>query len=354
MKKVLSILLVIALVASLTIAASAHHSVNEEGTMTTEEAVAKWAELYGEVETRTYYFQMPNGKNGPLATQEVAYDDINGHHVVAEAGDHAPTWYNDYTEGAGVYWYGGACSDHDWDEPSALWAGYKATVVDADQGIFCATVPVEVVTIIWNNGVDGGEDSTLPIYYLAAQSLNIGSEYPDPGEIDTMPEGRDEALGFDGCIWIVNPDEIVINELNQKMNCGGSWYFYYGNGCYGMYDPESPNYDGCCNPDHFDANGTHVGYVPAEQPTEAPEQPTEAPAPAFERGDYDQDGSITIMDATRVQRILAELEPMPEEAFLKAVDADGDGELNIVDATRIQNVIAELMNMDGSKPFKKD
>ena len=63
------------------------------------------------------------------------------------------------------------------------------------------------------------------------------------------------------------------------------------------------------------------------------------------------DKSITIVDATRAQNIIAGLFTGADPEYLKAVDADGDGELTIMDATRIQNFLAELMNMDGSKPY---
>lgn len=68
------------------------------------------------------------------------------------------------------------------------------------------------------------------------------------------------------------------------------------------------------------------------------------------RGDYDGDGEITIMDATRAQRIIAELDERPDDTFLTGVDADRDGELTIMDATRIQRVIAELCDWDGNLP----
>ena len=68
---------------------------------------------------------------------------------------------------------------------------------------------------------------------------------------------------------------------------------------------------------------------------------------AFQRGDYDDDHDVTIMDATRVQNLIAETIQKPLEALLKAIDADGDGSLTIMDATRIQYVVAYLMNMKG-------
>ena len=368
MKKFISILLAVMLVASVVVSASAYSiwpidpELDPDGIITVDpktaaEMIAAYEAEYGTtVETNRYYFQMPDGKLGMRGVE----------------GNVASSWFNDYTLGAGVYWWGSA--------PAACeaWAGYQSEVEKADEHIYYADVPTQVVAFIWNNGIDGTMDEEYPLYYLAAQTVDVACEYPDPGEYTTMPEGADS---FDHCIFIVNPDEVSINPLSLKQTCGGTWYFYYDNGCYGEYATDSDNFvsveANCCNPDHHDAAGNHVGYVPSEDPTSAPvtdepttapvtdepttapvtEEPTtapvtEEPAPQVLRGDYDEDNSITIMDATRAQNIIAELMDRPAADFLKAVDADGDGDLTIMDATRVQNVIAELMNMDGT-PFAK-
>jgi len=72
------------------------------------------------------------------------------------------------------------------------------------------------------------------------------------------------------------------------------------------------------------------------------------------RGDYDRDGEITILDATRVQRIIAELVEDYDEAYCIGIDADNDGEMTILDATRVQRVIAELCDWDGNPPMILD
>ena len=56
------------------------------------------------------------------------------------------------------------------------------------------------------------------------------------------------------------------------------------------------------------------------------------------RGDADMDGEVTVLDATRVQRVLAELETAID---LDAADITGDG-LDILDATRIQRFVADF------------
>ena len=65
-------------------------------------------------------------------------------------------------------------------------------------------------------------------------------------------------------------------------------------------------------------------------------------ASSYVRGDADGDGTVTIMDATVIQRRLVEL-PTPNFDE-RAADVDGDG-LNITDATWIQRYLAEFDNI---------
>jgi len=68
-------------------------------------------------------------------------------------------------------------------------------------------------------------------------------------------------------------------------------------------------------------------------------------------GDADGDGELTILDATRIQRWLAELCDMDGSAYtgaeltedqIESADADGDGQVTILDATNIQRRLAGL------------
>lgn len=67
------------------------------------------------------------------------------------------------------------------------------------------------------------------------------------------------------------------------------------------------------------------------------------------RGDADGDGSVTILDATRIQRWLAKLTD-DSGIDLVAADCDGDGAVTVLDATRIQRVLAKLCDIDGKTP----
>ena len=60
-------------------------------------------------------------------------------------------------------------------------------------------------------------------------------------------------------------------------------------------------------------------------------------------GDADMDGSVTILDATRIQRFKADLVTVNDIDTVRA-DADRDGEITILDATRIQRLIAGLID----------
>ena len=77
------------------------------------------------------------------------------------------------------------------------------------------------------------------------------------------------------------------------------------------------------------------------QPTSAVVDPT-VPGTPGKIGDADGDGSVTILDATRIQRYLAGL--AGENMINKTnADADRDGSVTIIDATRIQRLLAGLI-----------
>lgn len=64
---------------------------------------------------------------------------------------------------------------------------------------------------------------------------------------------------------------------------------------------------------------------------------------SYLRGDADGDGKITISDVTKIQRILADLEPDTGGDVAMRADLDGSG-LGISDATQIQRWLAEYEN----------
>lgn len=59
-------------------------------------------------------------------------------------------------------------------------------------------------------------------------------------------------------------------------------------------------------------------------------------------GDVDGDGKVTIIDATHIQRHIAQLATISEDRIICA-DTDKDGRITIIDATMIQRFIAQLI-----------
>ncbi|MEE3491976.1 dockerin type I repeat-containing protein [Ruminococcus sp.] len=322
MKKVISLFLVAALLtAALAVSFNALSVSDVEDGVPVVQSVSEGIAAYeaenemepGSLKTQRIYFMMPNGKNGPVATDDVYvhYDDeldpdtgevITPAHddLVLRKGDKSPTWYNDFNilDGkhyAGVYWWGGPA------EKDGYWVGYRMEIENYEQGIYYADIPYDiddtsasVAVAIFNNGVDGGTDSSLPIYYKAAQTIDTNIEGAFVGDYDSLEYGSPDPWCFNNCIYVIDPDQFSINAFSQKQTCGANWYVYYGNGCYGKeyqegvgedseYPDGTPGWsdnvaDICMNPDHF-KDGVHVGYQPpVDDPTQAPtEAPTQGP-----------------------------------------------------------------------------
>ena len=328
MKRIISILLAVMLVASCTVATSALYSWFEEQAITVDQAIQNYIDAGNEApETYRYYFLMPNGTNGEMGDDETS----------PYYGKFADTWYKPYADGtpstttAGIYWWDSKVAD-----PEA-WIGYLPSgKEECDADIYYADVPVAVTGFIWNNGIDGGMDPENPIFYCAAQTINIPSEYYDIGESPNYPDGTEN---FDNMIFVIDPDVTSIAELSGMATCGGEWYYYYGNGCYGFTaDGDETN---CLRNDHFDENGNHVGKQTPSEPDTKPTEPS-APHPTYVVGDADGDGEVSIMDATQIQLIVAGLVELTDDVKL-AADADGDGEVSIMDATQIQLMVAGLI-----------
>ncbi len=91
--------------------------------------------------------------------------------------------------------------------------------------------------------------------------------------------------------------------------------------------------------DKLDANGNWtVGYW---DPTFIPTPiPGKKPATEFVIGDANLDGDVSVLDATRIQMYLVQLETI-EELGMAAGDANEDGDLDVLDATCIQRYVAK-------------
>ena len=301
MKKILCFILAVCVAVTAATSAAAYNLYPYATSVV--QGVKAYEEANGvELETYRYYFQMPDGYNG----------------MKGVTGKTCESWFNGYSAGAGIFWWKGSA------KPDG-WAGYSAMLESADEHIYYADVPRDVESIVWNNGADGGSDPSAAIYSKSLSTPVIDCTFAMPGEYGSLPDGCDS---FDNCIYILNPD-LLVGGLFTEYGYQGSWYHYYGNGCYGSADSEVAK---CLNPDHYNGS-VHIGN-----------------SDNYMVGDADLDGMITIMDATRVQLILAELDVPADGVGRLAADADRDGIITIMDATRIQNYLAELTDMEG-KPL---
>ena len=227
-KKLTSIFLAVLLAFSMTAVAFENVSaaIDENGCYVPSENVE---------DTNRYYFAMPN------------------------------EWYNSNTDTAGVYWWNGtdACNAVDGSGGKVRWPGYKAQRSGINN-VYYIDCPKDVPTIVWNNYINGGTDTDAPVYLDAKQAKDAGVEYYSDGnsdlydydwfaEMEESFNGDKAALGdfadnffieeeygfgfsfnFDNMIYVVDLDKTSETFEGKKIYFG-DWYFYYGNGEYGIY-----------------------------------------------------------------------------------------------------------------------
>lgn len=192
-------------------------------------------------------------------------------------------WENIYTQStiAGVYWFGGtdACSAVDNSNPDApAWPGYVAQYdgTYADGSIYYVDCPDDVATIIWNNYVNGGNfrdgvyETSKEQYEAAKQTTDISGldDAERYANYDLYPDGLES---FNNMIYVLDPSKAIINAFSGKEIYGGEWYYYYGDGKYGV----QPTLE------EAQAAGAvmNTAYQPPTEPT-APYEPTTPEEPA--------------------------------------------------------------------------
>ena len=158
-------------------------------------------------------------------------------------------WVNEYATTAGIYWWEGSISGEYWPGNAAISAGLDS--------VYYYDVAVDTPTLIWNNYLDGGTNSSAEIYTAACQSVDI-----------SVSGGN-----YDGMIFVIDLGAENINSYNGKITYGGQWFYYYGSGEYGTA-PTKAEADVVYTDKSFGEWST-----PDEEPTDAPvvTEPTEAP-----------------------------------------------------------------------------
>lgn len=191
-------------------------------------------------------------------------------------------WCNEYTNEAGIYWWGGtdACNALDGTGGMIKWPGYKMyQYPDNEANVWYCDIPADVEMVVFNNALDGGDVSwdnfEQDRYTKAYQTVDVGTQWYDPGESDNYPDGTES---FYDMIYIVNPEMESVSETGHS-TFGGEWYYYHGDGqfdtdlnpTYGGKDGEKPH------PSEGATEPTPAPTRPAEETT-APAAATTAPA----------------------------------------------------------------------------
>ncbi|MBQ3416379.1 MAG: dockerin type I repeat-containing protein [Ruminococcus sp.] len=270
LKRIVSILLAAVLVLTLSMTAFAENSESDE--------------------TYTVYFYIPDGR-----TLSAQYEDVT-----------SPAFFKD--QAPYVYWF---CYDR---ESHSEWPGVLMQKTD-DDCVYQAEVPADAGFLIFNdNGYDAENhqyraDSfrTRDIYIQKEDMEEYYNHYPD------VPISYDSV---DGMIYVVT--DVYLSETLGNSFYFGDWYYYYGDGCYGVTDiaATGERKEACClNPAH-----THDVFI---------------------LGDADRDTTVSVMDATCIQKYKASL--IGEDRIdLNAADVDTDGVVTVLDATKIQKQLAGL------------
>lgn len=156
-------------------------------------------------------------------------------------------WENSFTKStiAGAYWDGeDGCSTIDGGNPDApAWPGHVMQYEGSyDEGsVYYVDCPDSVAYIIFNNYVNGGTYENGVYQYSEEQFLaakqTIDISGLDDAETycnyDLYPEGLED---FDNMIYIIDgrPEKLTVNPISGKETYSGDWYYYYGDGKYGV------------------------------------------------------------------------------------------------------------------------
>ena len=134
-------------------------------------------------------------------------------------------WYTFNNATATCYWWDGEYKCESWQK------GYQMKASGLPD-IYYIDVPTNVGTIIFNNGIDGGPapaegEEPGPNWGKNCQTINVGAEYYSAGENPNYPEGT---TSFNNMIFVVDVNNVTLNELSLAPTCGGEWRYLHADG----------------------------------------------------------------------------------------------------------------------------
>ena len=210
------------------------------------------------VETRTVMFAMPGSWTG-------------------EEGSTTRQTWEKYGSAAGLYWWGG--DDNPDEAPAAAghgWPGWKMKKVSEGDiaNLYSTLASRKAPNMIFSNFIDGGMDTSYPEYNTSQQTKDLQVEWFGQGDSDYYPlefwdylynnyyedflddpnyqieEFGDYAKNFffdelddsiyqyvDNMVYVVDFDtsRMAISPVSGKGGFDGAFYFYYGNGEFGIW-----------------------------------------------------------------------------------------------------------------------
>lgn len=178
------------------------------------------------------------------------------------------TWEK-YGSEAGLYWWSYVDNPDDYPDVNGHgWPGWKMKKEEGAVNLYNTLCPKETPSLIFSNFIDGGMDPNYPELDAAMQTKDLSMQeyyaeyesfyypkefwdyikekYPD----GNIPEGvfgeygknffDDSGICFypDNMVFVVdtvNTDRAQVSPVSPKAGLDGSFYFYYGNGEFGIW-----------------------------------------------------------------------------------------------------------------------
>ncbi|MBQ7810247.1 MAG: dockerin type I repeat-containing protein [Clostridia bacterium] len=126
-------------------------------------------------------------------------------------------WENEYSSTAYIFWTHGS-------HIPASWPGFEGIKTDIE-GLYYYDVPNYVQYISWGNGVSFNENFESDIKY-----------------------GRNcyiETFNNDNKVYVIDHDKTIGHIGAASPSYSGQWYYYYGNGEYGLYKEKGEEFYSC-------------------------------------------------------------------------------------------------------------
>lgn len=125
----------------------------------------------------------------------------------------------------GIYWWEGSYNCSDFFKDKTGWPGYSVTTTDKTDGsVYNVQIPEDVENLVFHNMVERGEGASTD-----SRSVNISAAGYEKGESEYYPDGLDSVNYM---VFVPHRNDTLAVLDNSDI---GEWFYYYGNGRYGVY-----------------------------------------------------------------------------------------------------------------------